>query len=76
MAKQAINDDALEQVVGGLMRFNYRQMIMTYTHEDGSETTHHINDFDGAWELSNKLHGKNWREDDILRELYNKGYIR
>jgi len=75
MARQAINDNSLEQVVGGLMRFNYNTQILTYTREDGSVTTYNILDFDNAWERSNALHGKNVHEDRIIEDLINSGYI-
>lgn len=75
MSKVALNDENLDQVVGGLMRFNYRTQVMTYTHEDGTQTTHNILDFDNAWDLSNELHAKNIHEDNILKALKDQHYI-
>lgn len=75
MAKHSIDENQLEEVVGGLMRWNYRNQIMTYTREDGTITAHTINDFDKAWARSNELHGKNYHEDTILQMLLDEGLI-
>lgn len=75
MAKVALNDDNLDKVVGGLMRFNYRTQIMTFTDAAGVSTTYPINDFDSAWERSNELHAKNYREETIVQDLIDNGYI-
>ena len=76
MSKFALNDDALDQVVGGMLRFNYRTQVMTYTNTDGEVVgTYTINNFDAAWELSNIRHAQNIPEDSIVAELCSKGYI-
>ncbi len=76
MAKQMINEEALDQVVGGLMNFNYKTKVLTYKHEEtGAKTTYKILDFDAAWKLSNSLHAQNMHEDKIIAQLKAKGYI-
>ena len=76
MAKQMINEEALDQVVGGLMNFNYKTQVLTYKHEEtGAKTTYKILDFNAAWKLSNDLHGQNIHEDKIIAQLKAKGYI-
>ena len=74
--RKILNDFEVENVVGGLFKWNKSDMIMTYEHSDGSVTTHKILNYDKAWELSNEMHGKNYREDDILKALKNKGYVK
>ncbi|MBR6186983.1 MAG: hypothetical protein IKQ41_12075 [Clostridia bacterium] len=73
--KFELNDDMLDQVVGGLFTWNRNSMTMTYSHADGSKTTHRVLDIDKAWERSNILHGQNMNEDKILQDLISKGYI-
>ena len=51
-------------------------MVMTYTHQDKTVTKHQILNYDKAWELSNEMHAKNYREDDILTVLRSKGYVK
>jgi len=75
MSKVMLNEQELEQVVGGFMLFNNQTMILTYTHEDGSVTTHKILNYDKAWELSNTMHAQNYREDSILKKLKKMGYV-
>lgn len=73
--KKILNDQEVEQVVGGLMDFNPSTMILTYTHEDNSVTKHPILNYDKAWEMSNQLHAQNYREDTILKKLKSAGYV-
>ncbi len=73
--RKIINDEALEQVVGGLFSFNGITNIITYTHEDGSVTYHKILDYKKAWTMSNDLHGKNVPEDTILAQLIANKYV-
>ena len=54
---------------------NHYTGIMTYTHKDGSTTEHQILDARKAWETSNQMHGQLVPEDEILKELVDKGYI-
>lgn len=76
MSKEIINDDSLDQVVGGFMNFNYMTKVLTYTHEENHTVTkYQIKDFEKAWKLSNALHAKNLHEDDIIAQLINNGYI-
>ena len=74
--RKAINDDALNQVVGGKMHFNYDEMTLKYIHEETGDVTYYtVDDFEKAWKLSNSMHGNNYHEDDIIAELLSKGYI-
>ena len=76
MARELVNDEALEQVVGGLMNFNYYTQVLTYTHEElGTVTKYKILDFKKAWVMSNELHGQNLHEDKIIAQLIESGYI-
>lgn len=70
-----LKDDVLDEVVGGLFAWSRKSMTMTYSHADGSKTTHKVLDLDKAWERSNILHSQNMSEDAILRDLISKGYI-
>ena len=77
MAKQLIDEENLDQVVGGLMNFNYKTKVLTYTHEEtGAKTKYQILDFENAWKLSNSLHSQNLHEDKIVAQLKAKGYIK
>lgn len=73
--RRALSDQEIENVAGGYMSFNNETMILTYTHEDGSVTTHEILDYNAAWGLSNEMHAQNYREDSILKKMKAKGYI-
>ncbi len=73
--RKNLSDQELKTIVGGLMDFNPRTMIMTYTHDDGSVTMHPILDYDKAWMMSNDLHARSCREDMILEMLQSAGYI-
>lgn len=76
MSRELINDQSLEQVVGGYMNFNYHTNILTYKHEETGVTTKYtIKDFENAWKLSNQLHAQNMHEDKIIAELKAKHYI-
>ncbi len=73
--KIIIDDQELDSVVGGFFDFNTYTGIMTYTHKDGSTTEHKILNARKAWETSNQMHGQLVPEDEILKELVDKGYI-
>lgn len=74
--RKAISDDALNQVVGGFMQFDYTEKSLKYTHEETGEVTYYdVDDFENAWKVSNSMHGQNIHEDRIIAELLNKGYI-
>ena len=73
--RKAINEEILEQVVGGFFSFNGNTNILTYTHGDGTVTKHKILKYSEAWKMSNDLHGKNVPEDQILSQMISKGYI-
>lgn len=76
MAREALNDESLNRVVGGWMHFNYYTQVLTYTHEEtGQVTNYNILDFENAWKLSNELHGQNLHEDAIMAQLMSRGYI-
>lgn len=73
--RRPLNEQELDQVVGGLFTFNPTTMTMTYTHADGSVTEHPIYNYDAAWKMSNDLHAQNYREDTILKKMIAAGYI-
>ena len=73
--RNALNEQELENVVGGLFDFNPNEMIMVYTHADGSQTQHPIYNYDEAWKMSNDLHAQNYREDTILKKMQAAGYV-
>lgn len=76
MAREMLNDSSAENVNGGFLYFNYDTKVLTYTHEEtGNVTTYHINDFEKAWKLNNKMHGENKHEDVIIQTLLDNGYI-
>ena len=70
-----LNDEMMDEVVGGLFSWSKKTMTMTYSHPDGTKTTHKVLDIQKAWERSNVLHSKMMSEDDILKDLISKGYI-
>jgi len=76
MAKEMLNDENLEYVVGGYMNFNYNTKKLKYRHEETKAVTYYeIDDFENAWKLSNQLHAQNLHEDTIIARLKSAGYI-
>ena len=76
MSKEFINDEALDQVVGGFLSFNYKTKVLTYTHEETGEVKKYkIDDFMAAWKMSNNLHSQCLHEDNIIAQLKAAGYI-
>ena len=73
--KYMLNDDQLEQVLGGLFVFHKKSKYVTFTHQDGSVSNHNILDYDKAWELCCNLESQNMDEDKIFQQLVNKKYI-
>jgi hypothetical protein len=73
--KMMLDDEQLEQVVGGLFVFHKKSRYVTFTHQDGTVTDHNILDYDKAWERCMSLEAANWDEDKIFQDLINKGYI-
>ena len=73
--RTVINDDVLEQVVGGLFVFHKLSKYVTYTHQDGTVTEHNVLDYDKAWETSCMLEAQNMDEDRIFETLVASGYI-
>lgn len=77
MAKEFLNEESLDQVVGGYMNFNYKTKVLTYRHEETKEVTkYEITNFEEAWKLSNELHAQNLHEDIIIARLKSAKYIR
>lgn len=74
MEKQPMNDEQMEQVSGGLRKFNRKKQILTYTRADGGVEEHKILDYDKAWEMSCSLDGR-MSEDQIIQKLINMRYI-
>ena len=73
--RKSIDEEKLEKIVGGMFAFNGNTMTLTYTHADGSVTTHRILDYRNAFTMSNNLHGQNVPEDTILAKMIAEGYI-
>ena len=74
--RQEINNNKeLDQVVGGLFEWDTNTGYMTYTHKNGVVTKHKILNAKAGWARSNELHGKLVPEDDILKDLIDKGYL-
>lgn len=70
-----INEEDLENVVGGFFHWHKKSLVLDYTHEDGSITYHKVLDYAKGWELSNNLHAKHVPEDEILQQLIDAKYI-
>ena len=76
MAREMMNEDALDQVVGGFMHFNANTKVLTYTHEEtGAVTTYQILQYNRAWGMSNALHTQGLHEDDIIGKMLADGCI-
>ncbi len=73
--RQMINEDELENVVGGVFFFSEANMTLTYLHDDGTTTVYRIVDYYSAWENSNAWHGRNVPEDNIIKGLLKMGLI-
>ena len=73
--KTVLDEEQLEQVVGGLFVFHKMSKILEYTHQDGSVTNHKILVYDKAWSTCNSLQAQNWDEDKIFDELVYQKYI-
>lgn len=73
--KIILDDDQLDEVVGGLFIWHKKSLVLDYTHDDGTVTKHKILDYTKAWERSNILHAQHMDEDKILQDLISKGYI-
>ena len=73
--KTRLDDELAEQVLGGLFVFHKRNGTVTYTHQDGTVTSHQILDYGKAWERCNMLEAQNWDGDRIFRDLVAKGYL-
>ena len=73
--KRILTEQELENVTGGLFDFKPKEMIIVYTHEDGTQTQHPIYNYEEAWKMSNNLHAQNYREDTILKKMRAAGYV-
>ena len=73
--RKIIEENKLEKVVGGFFQFNTDNGTITYSHKDGSETVHQVLDMNNAWVTSNLMHAQLVPEDDIMKELQDKGYV-
>ncbi len=73
--KIIIDDEQLEQVVGGLFVFHSKSKYVTYTHQDGSVTDHNIINYDKAWSTVCSMEAQNVKEDTIFQTLINDGLI-
>lgn len=76
MERKMINDEALEEVVGGHMHFDANTNVMTYMHEEtGDVTQYELVMYNRAWGISNYYHGLSMHEDEILRIMLEDGCI-
>ena len=76
MAREIINEEHLDNVVGGWMHFNANTKILTYTHEETGEVkTYNIVKYNRAWGMSNSLHTKGLHEDVIIQKMLADGCI-
>lgn len=77
--KVVLDEKDLEDVQGGTMRFSSGDMIMSYTHNDGSITFYPITNGDAlaAYRRSLELHGQYVldQEDLILDILQKEGIV-
>ncbi len=76
--KIALNESELEGVQGGMMVFSGGNMIMTYTHNDGSITQYNITNGDvvAANDRSLILHAQYHNQEDyILKILQEEGIV-
>ena len=75
LERKQVDENALDEVVGGLFNWNPSNDSLTFIHDDGSVSKYHVNDYDKAWSYSNELHAQNYRETTIIKKLKSKGYI-
>ncbi len=76
--KSVLNEMELENVQGGMMKFSGGNMIMTYTHNDGSVTKYPITNGDSlaAYRRSLALHSEYINQEDyILSILQQEGIV-
>ena len=73
--KFIIDDTELDGVVGGFFQFDTNTNTITYTHKDGSVTTHQLLDVKKAWVMSNQMHAELVPEDDIMAAMVSSGYV-
>ena len=74
MEKKPVDEELLEQVAGGLLKFSKKSQVLTYDRDDGSTEQYKILNYYKAWELSCSLDGR-MSEDQIIQKLINFGYI-
>ena len=75
--REKLNDEIMEEVVGGHMHWNEGTKVMTYMHEEtGAVTQYKCLKFNRAWRLSNTYHAQNMHEDEILSLLLQDGCIK
>ncbi len=76
MNREMLDNETLEEIVGGHMHWNQNTKVMTYTHEEtGAVSQFKCIKFNRAWRLSNEYHAKNMHEDEILKLLLADGCI-
>lgn len=76
--KIALNEMELEDVQGGMMKFCGGNMVMVYTHKDGTVTRYPITngDYIAAYRRSLALHSEFLnQEDHILQILQQEGIV-
>ena len=76
MAREIINEEHLDNVVGGWMHFNSNTKELTYTHEEtGAVTKYKIVKYKRAWGMSSDLHSQGLHEDVIIQKMLADGCI-
>ena len=72
--KIVLSDTELENVQGGWLQFNGGDMIMVYTHNDGTITKYPITNGDAlaAYRRSLALHSEYINQEDYIVELLQK----
>ncbi len=76
--KVILNENELDDVQGGMMKFSGGNMIMTYTHSDGTVTKYPITNGDviAAYKRSCILHAEYINQEDyILQVLQSEGIV-
>ncbi len=76
--KIELNESELDNVQGGMMKFSGGNMIMTYTHNDGTVTKYPITNGDcvAAYKRSCLLHAEYINQEDyILSVLQAEGIV-
>jgi hypothetical protein len=69
--KVVLNEELLDDVQGGMMKWSGGSMTMTYTHRDGSVTKYPVTNGDiiAAYRRSNALHSEYINQEEYILEI-------